>query len=97
MAPGEVVTAGVAWAPLKGIARVEVQLNEDPWIVAELTEPLSDKAWVQWKAALAVPEGDHVLRVRATDGTGETQTAVEMGSLPSAATGYHTINIKARA
>ena len=86
VAPGEVVAAGVAWAPLKGITQVEVQLNEDPWTVADLTEPLSDKAWVQWRATLTVPEGDHVLRVRATDGTGETQTAVEMGSLPSAAT-----------
>jgi DMSO/TMAO reductase YedYZ molybdopterin-dependent catalytic subunit len=94
---GEVVVAGVAWAPLKGIAKVEVQLDEDPWVVAALTEPLSDKAWVQWKVTLAVPPGDHVLRVRATDGTGETQTSVEMDSLPSAATGYHTIDITARA
>ncbi|MCP4248800.1 MAG: molybdopterin-dependent oxidoreductase [bacterium] len=94
---GQVVAAGVAWAPLKGIERVEVQLNDGPWAVAELTEPLSDKAWVQWKATLTVPEGDHTLRARATDGTGETQTEWEMGSLPSAATGYHTIEIKARA
>ncbi|MDH3606869.1 MAG: molybdopterin-dependent oxidoreductase [Acidimicrobiia bacterium] len=94
---GEVVAAGVAWAPLKEIIRVEVQLNDDPWTDAELTVPLSDKAWVQWRAALTVPEGDHMLRVRATDGTGETQTDVVRGSLPSAATGYHTIEIKARA
>jgi DMSO/TMAO reductase YedYZ molybdopterin-dependent catalytic subunit len=94
--PGDVVAAGVAWAPLKGIARVEVQLDNGDWFDAELTEPLSDKAWVQWKAAVTVPEGDHTLRVRATDGTGEVQTAVERRSLPSAATGHHTIEIKAR-
>jgi DMSO/TMAO reductase YedYZ molybdopterin-dependent catalytic subunit len=94
---GEVVAAGVAWAPLKEIARVEVQVNDGEWIDAELTEALSDKAWIQWKAPLALPEGDHTLKVRATDGTGDVQTAVERDSLPSAATGYHTITIKARA
>lgn len=95
--PGEVVAAGVAWAPLKTIDRVEVQLDDGPWVEAEITEPLSDKAWIQWKAAITVSEGDHTLRVRATDGTGETQTEVERGSLPNAATGYHTIEVKARA
>ncbi len=94
---GEVVTAGVAWAPLKEIERVEVQLDDGPWLEAELTQPLSNKAWVQWKATLTVPDGDHLLRVRATDGTGEIQTAIEQRSLPSAATGHHTIEIKARA
>ena len=73
------------------------QLDDGEWIEAELTEPLSDKAWVQWKAPLSLAEGDHTLRVRATDGTGDVQTAVERGSLPSAATGHHTIEIKARA
>ncbi|MBT8192709.1 MAG: molybdopterin-dependent oxidoreductase [Acidimicrobiia bacterium] len=95
--PGEVVAAGVAWAPLKGIASVEIQVDEGEWIEAELSEPLSAKAWVQWRAAVSVPEGDHTLRVRATDGTGEVQTPVERDSLPSAATGHHTIDIKARA
>ena len=95
--PGEVVAAGVAWAPLKEIALVEVQLDGGDWIEAEVTEPLSDKAWVQWKAPLTLAEGDHTLAVRATDGTGDVQTSVERGSLPSAATGHHTITIKARA
>ena len=95
--PGEVVAAGVAWAPLKGIDRVEVQLDEGPWLEAELTEPLSGKAWIQWKAALSVLEGDHVLKVRATDGTGETQTATERRAAPDGATGHHTIEFKARA
>ena len=91
------VAAGVAWAPLKEITRVEVQVDNGEWIDAELTEPLSDKAWIQWKAPLSLPDGDHTLKVRATDGTGEVQSAVERGSLPSAASGYHTIEIKARA
>jgi DMSO/TMAO reductase YedYZ molybdopterin-dependent catalytic subunit len=97
VAPGEVVAAGVAWAPLKGVTRVEVQLDGGDWVEAELTEPLSDKAWVQWKAVLDATEGDHTLTVRATDGTGETQTAEVRPPAPDGATGHHTIEFTARA
>lgn len=94
--PGELLMAGVAWAPLKGIERVEVAVDTEPWIEAEITEPLSGKAWVQWRATVIVPEGEHLLRVRATDGTGETQTAAVSRPDPDGATGYHTIEVEAR-
>jgi DMSO/TMAO reductase YedYZ molybdopterin-dependent catalytic subunit len=93
---GEVVLAGVAWAPLKGLEKVEVQVNDEPWAEAEVTEPLSDKAWVQWKATITVPTGDHLVRVRATDGTGETQTPTIRPPDPDGATGHHTIELRAR-
>ena len=96
VAAGQVVAAGVAWAPLKGISRVEVQLDDEDWTEAELTEPLSDKAWIQWRAVLTVAEGDHTLKVRATDGTGETQTAEVEPPEWDGATGHHTIEFKAR-
>ena len=42
---------------------------------AELSVPLTDYAWVQWRVDLDVPVGEHtLLQVRATDGDGETQT-----------------------
>ena len=88
------LAAGVAWAPLKGISRVEVRLDDGDWTEAELTEPLSDKAWIQWKAVLNVTEGDHTLAVRATDGDGETQTAELQPPRPDGATGHHTIEFK---
>lgn len=89
---GSVVAAGVAWAPTRGIARVEVQVDEDPWVEAELTEPLSEDAWVQWKAELAVGSGSHLLKVRATDGDGITQTSDLARPAPDGATGWHTID-----
>jgi DMSO/TMAO reductase YedYZ molybdopterin-dependent catalytic subunit len=90
---GETAVAGVAWAPLKGITKVEVQLDEGAWQEAELTEPLSNKAWVQWKTSVMIEQGPHELKVRATDGSGETQTSVERPPAPDGATGWHTIRV----
>lgn len=89
-----VVLAGVAWAPTRGIERVEVQVDDGDWVECELTSPLSDKAWVQWKAEVATGPGAHQARVRATDGTGTTQTANKQRPAPDGATGYHEVNFE---
>ncbi len=86
------VLAGVAWAPTRGIERVEVQLDGGDWIEADLTTPLSDKAWVQWKVDQSLAPGDHEAKVRATDGDGMTQTSEETSPAPNGATGWHTID-----
>lgn len=85
------VLAGVAWAPLRGIDRVEVRIDGGEWHDAELSSPLSDSAWVQWRAELPISPGDHQAEVRATDGTGETQTETRSRPDPDGATGWHTI------
>lgn len=92
IAPGRHVVAGVAWAPTRGISMVEVQLGEDqPWVEAELSEPLSDNAWVQWRVDWDVSEdGRHLLRCRATDGDGQLQTSELAPPAPDGATGWHT-------
>ncbi|MDJ0924300.1 MAG: molybdopterin-dependent oxidoreductase [Acidimicrobiia bacterium] len=88
------VLAGVAWAPTRGIEKVEVQLDEGDWVECELTDPLSDRAWVQWKTEVAAQPGKHQARVRATDGTGVTQTAERARPAPDGATGYHIISFE---
>jgi DMSO/TMAO reductase YedYZ molybdopterin-dependent catalytic subunit len=94
-AAASVPIAGVAWAPDRGIARVEVQVDDGPWQEAELSDPLSDAAWVQWKLAWTTPaeSGRHQVRVRATDGTGEVQTAEVTPPAPDGARGYHAISL----
>jgi DMSO/TMAO reductase YedYZ molybdopterin-dependent catalytic subunit len=94
-AAASVPIAGVAWAPDRGIARVEVQVDDGPWHEAELSDPLSDAAWVQWKLAWTTPaeSGRHQVRVRATDGTGEVQTAEVTPPAPDGARGYHAISL----
>lgn len=95
VAPGSHVVAGVAWAPTRGISKVEVQLGEDAdWVVAELSEALSDNAWVQWRVDWDVQdEGRHILRCRATDGEGNLQTDEIRPPAPDGATGWHTLNV----
>ncbi|HUG33051.1 MAG TPA: molybdopterin-dependent oxidoreductase [Acidimicrobiia bacterium] len=92
IAPGRHVVAGVAWAPTRGISMVEVQLGEgQPWVEAELSEPLSDNAWVQWRVDWDVSrDGRHLLRCRATDGDGQLQTSEVLPPAPDGATGWHT-------
>ena len=94
--PGPTVVAGVAWAGSRGIARVEVRRigeTDGPWVEAELTEPLGDATWVQWRAELDLPEGASQLQVRATDGEGETQSPDRVPPRPDGAEGWHTIRV----
>lgn len=94
LSPGPVQVAGVAWAPNRGISRVEVRLGEDaPWIEAEPSEPLSKNAWVQWRVDWDAIPGRHLLSVRATDGDGVLQDQERRPPAPDGATGWHTIQV----
>lgn len=95
VAAGSVQIAGVAWAPTRGVERVEAQLDDGEWHAAELSRPLSDYSWVQWRVSVDVGAGEHTIRVRATDGTGVTQPEERTPPAPSGARGYHQIRIGA--
>jgi DMSO/TMAO reductase YedYZ molybdopterin-dependent catalytic subunit len=87
---GTLPVAGVAWAPGIGIARVEVQVDEGPWVDATLSESLSDDAWRQWVVEWDADPGFHVVRARATDRSGFTQPSAVLPVAPSGAQGWHT-------
>ena len=91
---GEYTVAGVAWSPGNGIERVEIQVDDGPWTETELSEPLSDDAWRQWMLPTMFAEGEHRVRVRATDRAGFTQTADEVTPAPNGAEGWHTITVR---
>jgi molybdopterin-dependent oxidoreductase-like protein protein/molybdenum-dependent oxidoreductase-like protein len=92
---GPVQVAGIAWAPTRGISKVEVLMDGADWREAELSVPLSTASWVQWKVTLDAPAGTRTLEVRATDGTGETQPADRTPPAPDGARGYHTVRFTA--
>ncbi|WP_211262587.1 molybdopterin-dependent oxidoreductase [Nitriliruptor alkaliphilus] len=93
LAAGPVAVAGVAWAGDRGIERVEVSVDDRAWEQAELADELAPTTWRQWRLRWDAEPGEHTLRVRATDGTGETQTDQVRPPAPDGATGHHTIRI----
>jgi DMSO/TMAO reductase YedYZ molybdopterin-dependent catalytic subunit len=97
VAAGTVAVAGVAWAPSRGIAAVEVQIDDGPWQQTRLSEALSRDSWRQWVHEWRATEGEHQIRVRATDETGETQTERQAPPRPDGASGWHTIPVTVRA
>lgn len=86
---------GVAWAPVQGIAAVEVSVDGGPWEQARLGEEYLGTTWRQWGVDLVPTPGEHTIAVRATDAEGETQTAEITRPGPNAATGHHTIRVTA--
>ncbi len=90
---GPTVVAGVAWSPHRGVRRVELRVDDGPWEPCELTAPLSKDAWVQWKHTVSLSHGSHRLEVRATDGSGDPQTAQPAPPAPDGATGHHTVEV----
>jgi hypothetical protein len=91
VAAGRVPVAGVAWAPHRGIAAVEVSVDNGPWHEATLAAADGIDTWRQWVWAWDAPKGLHSLRVRATDGTGTTQTAQEASPVPNGASGWDSV------
>ena len=90
VAAGRVPIAGIAWAPDRGIAKVEVGID-DEWREAKLSTPISDATWVQWVFAWDATPGNHLVSVRATDGTGALQEEIPSRPAPDGARGWHTI------
>lgn len=89
---GRRMIAGVAWAPNRGVGKVEVEVDGE-WREAELGYELSPAAWRQWKLDWEATPGDHVLRVRAVDTEGSIQTGERHPPPPDGATGWHTVSV----
>ncbi|MFB8002615.1 molybdopterin-dependent oxidoreductase [Nocardia sp. NPDC056000] len=87
---GVVMVAGVAWAQGRGIDGVEVQVDDQPWETATLASEYSLDTWRQWTWRWDAAPGNHTLRVRATDRSGERQTDRRTPPFPSGSTGWHS-------
>jgi DMSO/TMAO reductase YedYZ molybdopterin-dependent catalytic subunit len=91
--PGPTQVAGVAWSQHKGIAAVEVQVDNGRWHQARLAAVPGIDTWRQWVWEWDATPGTHVIQVRATDATGYTQTQLQVPPEPSGATGYPGIRV----
>ncbi|MFJ9625979.1 molybdopterin-dependent oxidoreductase [Streptomyces sp. NPDC101181] len=88
---GTVMVAGVAWAQHRGIEKVEIRVDEGPWRPVQLAEQATVDTWRQWTYPWKATPGGHTLTVRATDGTGETQTEKRTKTVPDGASGWHSV------
>ena len=88
VAAGDVVIAGVAWAPHTGISAVEVRIDDDDWQDAELTDPVGIDTWRQWRFVWQATRGDHEITVRAVDANGDVQSADTVPPFPDGSEGY---------
>jgi DMSO/TMAO reductase YedYZ molybdopterin-dependent catalytic subunit len=95
---GRVPVGGVAWAPHRGIEKVEVSTdNGQTWNEARLASQLHPDTWRQYVYNWNATPGSYTLQVRATDGEGALQTAEERPPHASGGTdgaqGYHTVEV----
>lgn len=88
--PGPTYITGMAWALPAGVGRVEVQVDDGPWLEAELDTRGTNETWKQWRAPWTAEPGAHLIRARTTDRNGVTQTDEPSTPAPAGATGYPT-------
>lgn len=87
---GPTIVAGTAWAQHRGIATVEVRVDNGVWRPATLAPQYSIDTWRQWTWQWDAPPGVHSLQVRATDLDGNTQTEERAAPIPDGASGWHS-------
>ena len=97
VAVGEVNVGGIAWAQHTGIDSVEVAVDGGEWQAAQLARsPDRRHVGAVGADASTLDEGDHELRVRATDKAGLEQTGVQPRRVPDGSTGWHTVRVSAK-
>jgi len=93
---GRRAIAGVAWAQTRGIARVEVRVDDEAWAEADLSPEVDADIWRQWVLPHDFRTGPHTVTVRATSADGETQTEDRADPFPRGAAGWHSVRVTAR-
>jgi DMSO/TMAO reductase YedYZ molybdopterin-dependent catalytic subunit len=92
---GRRAIAGVAWAQTRGIARVEVKVDDEDWVAAELAPDVDADVWRQWVLPYDFSVGTHTVTVRATSAEGERQTEERVSPFPNGSSGWHSIQVVA--
>ncbi len=93
---GDAITvAGIAFAGARGISKVELSTDGGKsWGQAVLETQMGPLTWRRWTFAWTPNgTGPAKLIVRATDGTGNTETPVGRPPYPDGATGYDSLDV----
>lgn len=92
---GTVSVVGTAWAPVRGVDRVQVRADDGPWWDAELAEQISVRSWRRWRCDVDVAAGTRRLQVRCSERTTGWQDATVRAPHPFDATGLHQVLVEA--
>jgi DMSO/TMAO reductase YedYZ molybdopterin-dependent catalytic subunit len=91
-----IMLKGVGFGGDRGVSRVEVSTDGgSTWRDTLLDYPGTKLSWALWSYDWRPSgPGEYKLVVRATDGTGAVQTALDRGTAPDGATGYHRVTLR---
>jgi len=92
---GAITVGGIAFAGARGISKVELSTDgAKSWAPATLEAPMGPLTWRRWRYDWT-PNGAGPAKVivRATDGTGNTETPVGRPPYPDGATGYDSLDV----
>ena len=92
----ETLLGGIAFAGDRSVIKAEISSDGGTtWQPAELRKGRSPYTWALWSIQWTPPAAQrYSITVRATDGTGEVQTAVTHQSLPDGATGHDSVILR---
>ncbi|PVE75963.1 molybdopterin-dependent oxidoreductase [Microbacterium testaceum] len=88
VAAGTVTIAGMAWAQPVGVQKVEVRIDDGDWQETQLSNPINDQSWVQWRFDWNAEAGSHYIAVRATDKQGNLQIEQQAPIAPDGSSGW---------
>lgn len=81
---------GIAYSGAKGISKVEISIDGNDWVAADLRQPLNELTWVIWRYDWKFQEGSYKFAVRTYDMDGKLQSMETRGTRPDGATGVHS-------
>lgn len=58
---------GAAWSAARGVAQVDISIDEGPWQTATLDQNLGPRAWRRFSFRWSASSGTHLLAVRVSD------------------------------
>lgn len=92
---GLVQLSGIAYAGRRTITQVDVSIDDADWTPVPST-PSTPGSWTRWQAEWQpTAPGDYVVRVRATDSDGFTQTdASSTSAFPNSSSAIHGIVVR---
>ncbi len=85
---------GIAFAGNRGISKVEIQIDYQPWQSVNLEEYNPALVWQRWQHNWQPAPGTHQIQVRATDMSGMLQDATRRDPHPDGLTGYQTVEVE---